>query len=77
MGEDEKGGNMKPTNTHWVVNDEDDVICVFHGDQHRRTIAVRSADFPLSAYRVARLMNDAFDSGSKAKAQQIRMEIGL
>ena len=41
MGEDAKGGNMKPTDTHWVVNDEDDVICVFHGDQHRRTIQMR------------------------------------
>ena len=40
MGEDEKGGNMKPTNTHWVVNDEDDVICVFHGDQHLSLIHI-------------------------------------
>lgn len=32
---------MKPTDTCWEVNNEGDVICVFHGDQHRRTIAVR------------------------------------
>jgi hypothetical protein len=77
VGEDEKGRDMKPTDTRWVVNEDGDIICVFHGDQHRRTIAVRSSDFPLTAYSVAILMNDAFDSGSKAKAQQIRMEIGL
>ena len=68
---------MTPTDTRWEVNDEGEVICVFHGDQHRRTIAVRANDFPLQAYKVASLMNDAFSSGVRAKAQQIRMELGL
>ena len=68
---------MKPTDTYWEVNEEGDVICVFHGDQHRRTIAVRKEDFPLPAWKVASLMNEAFDSGVKAKAQQIRRELGL
>jgi len=68
---------MKPTDTWWEVNDEGDLICVFHGDQHRRTVAVSKKDFPLQAYKVASLMNDAFDSGVRAKMQQIRTELGL
>jgi cytolysin (calcineurin-like family phosphatase) len=68
---------MKPTDTWWEENEEGDVICVFHGDQHRRTIAVRKEDFPLPAWKVADLMNEAFRSGVTAKAQQIRRELGL
>jgi hypothetical protein len=68
---------MKPTDTYWEVNNEGEVICVFHGDQYRRTIAVWKEDFPLSAWKVADLMNEAFKSGVTAKTQQIRRELGL
>ena len=68
---------MKPTDTYWEVNNEGDVICVVHGDQHCRTIAVMKEDFPLPAWKVANLMNDAFKSGVTAKAQQIRREMWL
>jgi len=68
---------MKPTDTWWEVNDEGDLICVFHGDQHRRTVAVSKKDFPLQAYKVASLINEAFNSGVLVKTQQIRMELGL
>ena len=68
---------MKPTDTYWEVNNEGEVICVFHGDQHRRTIAVWKEDFPLPAWKVADLMNEAFKSGVTAKTQQIRRELGL
>ena len=68
---------MKPTDTRWEANEEGEVICVFHGDAHRRTIAVRDYDFPIQPWKVAQLMNDAFASGVKAKAQQIRDELGI
>ena len=67
----------KPTDTRWEANDEGEVICVFHGDHQRRTIAVRDFDFPMAPWKVAQLMNDAFASGVKAKAQQIRGELGI
>ncbi len=68
---------MKPTDTRWEANGEGEVICVYHGDQHRRTIAVRLNDFPLTPWKVANLMNDAFASGVKAKGEQIRVGLGL
>ena len=68
---------MKPTDTYWEVNNEGEVICVFHGDQYRRTIAVWKEDLPLPAWKVADLMNEAFKSGVTAKTQQIRRELGL
>jgi hypothetical protein len=67
----------KPTDTHWLHNDEGDVICQYHGDPQRRTIAVPTNDFPLSAWQVASLMNSAFESGVRAKTAQIKMELGL
>lgn len=68
---------MKPTDTWWEVNEAGNLICSFHGDQQRETIVVRKEDFPLQADRVANLINDAFDFGVRAKAQQIRMELGI
>lgn len=68
---------MKPTDTRWEVNDDGDVICVYRGDPNRRTYAVRKEDFPLPAWKVAHLMNDAFASGIRAKTEQIRTELAL
>ena len=68
---------MKPTDTRWYANDDGEIVQQYHGDPHRRTIAVKANDFPLSAWQVALLMNGAFESGVKAKAQQIREELGL
>ncbi len=60
---------MKPTDTYWEVNNEGEVICVFHGDQYRRTIAVWKEDFPLSAWKVAELANIAGKMIGSAKVQ--------
>ena len=68
---------MKPTDTFWEENDNCDVICVFHGDKHRRTVEVHNEDFPLPTWKVAQLMNDAFKMGVEAKALQLRQELGL
>ena len=68
---------MKPTDTYWEVNKEGEIVCVYHGDQQRRTIAVRSTNFPMSPYQVASLMNNSFESGVRAKTEQIRRELGL
>lgn len=68
---------MKATDTRWEVNVEGEVICVYQGDQHRRTIAVRDTDFPMRPWQIANLMNDAFASGIKAKTEDIRRELGL
>ena len=68
---------MKPSDTRWEVNAKGDVICVFHGDQERRIVAVCSTDFPMRPWQVANLMNGAFESGMKAKVQQIRDELKI
>ena len=68
---------MKPTDTYWTVNEINEVICVYEGDQNRRTIAARSTEFPMSAHHVAMMMNNSFELGVKAKTAQIKQELGL
>lgn len=68
---------MKPTDTYWTVNEINEVICVYKGDQNRRTIEARATEFPMSAHHVSMMMNNSFELGVKAKTAQIKQELGL
>lgn len=49
----------------------------FMGEPPWRTVTENSSEFPLSAKRVAALMNRAFMAGAEAKVAQINSILGL
>ena len=63
--------------TRWEVNKDGDLIGVASGDPAWTTIARPSDEFPMSAERVASLMNYAFKIGADAKQSEMKSVLGL
>lgn len=58
--------------TRWEANEEGDLIFVGSGDPAWRTVTEDAGEFPISAKKVAGLMNHAFRIGAEAKLAEIR-----
>ncbi len=54
----------------WEVNDDGDLVNV--SDSAFRTVVTHADSFPMSATKVAALMQAAFERGVSEKARQIR-----
>lgn len=69
---------MGPTETHWIENGDGEVICVWHGDQVRRTRAIDPKDLKdMDPWRLAHMLTDAFKLGMDAKAHELRLALNL
>lgn len=70
-------GKFAPTKTYWEKNPTGDLIHVGHADPAWRTVTRLAHEFPMGADQVAALMNDAFKSGMKAKAAEVRAALEM
>jgi len=63
--------------THFLANDEGDIMCCWDGDLSRTNIIQFVNDRPYTPEEVARLMNKAFKIGMDAKAQDVKNVLGI
>ncbi len=62
--------------TQWKPSEDGDLLCAHSGDPAWTNIKEFAREFPMSAQRVATLMNEAFSYGAAAKAEEIRHAMG-